>query len=157
MEGNQLKKDYLLGVKHICHIFNAMSGVDQRRPGLMTAALNYSDILVEVISDGLHIDDEVIKLIYKIKGPDEISIITDSMNAKGLDDGKYKLGILEVIKDGMTVKLSSNAALAGAGTTFDQNVRNYKRVCNLEMTDLVKWLQPILLNKWNYLIQDQLK
>ncbi|WP_199785488.1 MULTISPECIES: amidohydrolase family protein [Mesoplasma] len=115
-----------------------MSGIDQRRPGLTTAALNYSDVLVEIISDGVHIDDEVLKLIYKIKGPDQISIITDSMNAKGLDDGKYKLGNLEVIKDGMTAKLSSNEALAGAGATFDHNVRNYKRVCNLEITDLAK-------------------
>ncbi|ATZ21886.1 N-acetylglucosamine-6-phosphate deacetylase [Mesoplasma tabanidae] len=138
MEAKEFEKDYLLGIKHVCHIFNGMSGVDQRKPGLATAALNYSDVLVEVISDGIHINNEILKLIYKIKGPEQICIITDSMNAKGLDDGKYKIGNLEVIKKGMTVKLTSNGVLAGAAATFDHNVRYYKKTCNIEMIDLAK-------------------
>ncbi|AVN61302.1 N-acetylglucosamine-6-phosphate deacetylase [Mesoplasma florum] len=138
MLASEFEKDYLLGMRHVCHLFNGMSGIDQRRPGLAAAALNHSDVLVEVISDGVHINEELLKLIYKIKGPDYISIITDSMNAKGLKDGKYKLGKLEVIKDGIIVRLTSNNALAGAGATYDHNVRYYKKVCNINMRDLAK-------------------
>ncbi|WP_026389709.1 N-acetylglucosamine-6-phosphate deacetylase [[Acholeplasma] multilocale] len=138
MEASEFEKDFNLGVRQVCHLFNGMSGVDQRRPGLATAALNHEEVLCEVISDGVHIMPETLKLIFDHKGPDKIAIITDAMNAKGLEDGNYKIGDLEVIKNGITVKLTSNGALAGAGATYDHNVRTYKEVCDIEMTDLIK-------------------
>ncbi|AUF83554.1 N-acetylglucosamine-6-phosphate deacetylase [Mesoplasma syrphidae] len=138
MEAYEFEKDYNLGARHITHLFNAMSGVDQRRPGLATAALNHHDVLVEVISDGIHIHPDTLKMIYDHKGPDNICIITDAMNAKGLPDGEYRLGELKVIKQNMTVALKETGVLAGAGATFDHNVRTYQQVCQIPMTQLIK-------------------
>ncbi|WP_338971164.1 N-acetylglucosamine-6-phosphate deacetylase [Spiroplasma endosymbiont of Panorpa germanica] len=138
MHANEFEKDYQLGLKHVTHLFNGMSGVSQHEPGLATAALLRDDVVAEVISDGIHIQPETLQLIYKIKGPGGISIITDAMNAKGLKDGNYKLGTLEVEKTGMKVVLKGTNTLAGAGANYDYNVRYFRSVCDIEMTDLIK-------------------
>ncbi|QBQ07671.1 N-acetylglucosamine-6-phosphate deacetylase [Spiroplasma gladiatoris] len=131
-------KDYKLGVKHLTHLFNGMSGVNQQEPGLATAGLYFDDILCEVITDSIHIQPDTLRLIYKIKGHKGICIITDAMNAKGLDDGEYKLGNLEVIKEGMKVYLKEGKALAGAGATYDHNIRvMLKEIPNLTLNELI--------------------
>ncbi|QEH61819.1 N-acetylglucosamine-6-phosphate deacetylase [Spiroplasma chinense] len=131
-------KDYKIGVRHLTHLFNGMSGVSQQEPGLATAGLYFDDILCEVISDSIHIQPDTLRLIYKIKGPQGIVIITDAMNAKGEPDGNYKLGNLDVIKEGMKVSLKEGGALAGAGATYDHNVRvMLKEIPNLKMNELI--------------------
>ncbi|AGR41126.1 N-acetylglucosamine-6-phosphate deacetylase [Spiroplasma taiwanense] len=133
------RKDFNLGVRHITHLFNGMSGVSQYEPGLATWALYNDEILCELITDGIHIHPDTLKLIYKLKGPEKICIITDAMNAKGLSDGEYKLGNLEVIKKGMKVSLKESGLLAGAGATYDHNIRVMKKTIeNLSMSDLIK-------------------
>lgn len=139
---NILFKDFVkfhqIGVKHITHLYNGMSGVSQRDPGLAAAGLYFDKILCELITDGIHVDPDMIRLTYKIKGYQGICIITDAMNAKGLPDGEYKLGNLHVIKEGIKVALADSGTLAGAGATFDHNVRmmlNY--VSDLKMNELI--------------------
>lgn len=135
----QCEKDYEIGFRHVTHLFNGMSGVSQYEPGLAAFSLYKDDILCEVITDGIHIEKDTLKLIYKIKGPENICIITDAMNAKGLDDGEYKLGNLEVIKKGMKVSLKESGVLAGAGATYDHNVRTMLEANkDISMTDLIK-------------------
>lgn len=138
LKANQFEQVYLLGVRHITHLFNAMSGVDQHNPGLVVASFNHKDVLCEIISDGIHLDKEILKMIYNFKTADNLCIITDAMNAKGLDDGIYKLGDLEVYKKGIEIRLINNNALAGAGATYDHNIRVIKQVCDVKMTDLIK-------------------
>ncbi|AKX34048.1 N-acetylglucosamine-6-phosphate deacetylase [Spiroplasma litorale] len=136
---SECEKDYKIGFRHITHLFNGMSGVSQYEPGLASFSLYKDDILCEVISDGIHINPDTLKLIYKIKGPEGICIITDAMNAKGLNDGEYKLGNLEVIKKGMKVSLKDSGVLAGAGATYDHNVRTFfNSIGNIKMNELIK-------------------
>lgn len=135
---SEFEKDYLIGVRHITHLFNGMSGIDQYRPGLVVAAMLKSDVLCEVISDGVHLQPEILQLIYKVKTADQICIITDAINAKGLADGEYKIGQLAVEKKGIEVRLKSNGALAGAGATYDHNVRTFQKICNIPMLELIK-------------------
>ncbi|WFQ92603.1 N-acetylglucosamine-6-phosphate deacetylase [Mycoplasma feriruminatoris] len=138
LKAKQFDQFYLLGVRHITHLFNGMSGVDQHNPGLVVASFNHKDVLCEIISDGIHLDKEILKMIYSFKTADNLCIITDAMNAKGLDDGIYKLGNLEVYKKGIEIRLTNNNALAGAGSTYDHNIRVFKDVCDIKMTDLIK-------------------
>ncbi|AVP49120.1 N-acetylglucosamine-6-phosphate deacetylase [Williamsoniiplasma luminosum] len=138
MLASEFEKDYLLGAKHVTHLFNGMSGIEHQRPGLVVGAINHRDVLVEVISDGIHLQPEILRFIYQVKGAENICIITDAMNAKGLADGEYFLGQLPVIKTGMKVCLKSNGALAGAGATYDHNVRTMKKYTNASMNELIK-------------------
>ncbi|WP_237237901.1 hypothetical protein [Spiroplasma citri] len=87
-----------MGVHHVTHLYNAMSKYDHHQPGVVPAALNFDEILCELISDGIHIDPNIINLTYKIKGAKGICLVTDAMLAKGLPDGEYQFGPLPVVK-----------------------------------------------------------
>jgi len=138
IEFDQFKKDYQLGIKHITHLYNGMSGVNHQNPGLTAAALYYDDILCELITDGIHINQDILKLTYKIKGSKGICIITDAMNAKGLADGEYNLGDLEVVKTGIKVCLKNTPTLAGSASTYDHNIRvMLNLIKDMSMCDLI--------------------
>ncbi|ATG97420.1 N-acetylglucosamine-6-phosphate deacetylase [Mesoplasma lactucae] len=132
------KNDYRLGVRHVTHLFNQMSEVDHHNPGLAVFALTHDDILAEVISDGVHIQPEVLKMIYDCKSADSICIVTDGMLAKGMPDGNYILGELPVYKKGIEVRLQHGDNLAASAAPYDHNVRFYQKTCDIPMTELIK-------------------
>ncbi|AHF61489.1 hypothetical protein P344_06670 [Spiroplasma mirum ATCC 29335] len=125
------------GANHFTHLHNGMSRYEHRKPGMVNAGLFYDEILCELITDGIHNHPDTIREAYKIKGPDHLCIITDAMIAKGLADGPYKLGDLDVIKKGQTVTLL-NGTLAGAAATYDFNVRNMYHFTKCSLIDLIK-------------------
>lgn len=131
-------QEYPLGLRHVTHLFNQMSGVDHHQPGLAVAALDHDDVLVEVISDGIHLDPAILTMIYKIKKASGIVIITDGMIAKGMPDGEYLLGTLPVEKKGLKVVLKGTDTLAASPATFDHNVRVFQQTCQIPMVELAK-------------------
>lgn len=76
------------GATVFTHLFNGMRGIHHREPGVAGAAL-LSDAYVELICDGVHVHPDIVKLVYRLKGKDEIVLVTDAMHAKGLGDGRY--------------------------------------------------------------------
>ncbi len=123
------------GLSHITHFHNGQSGHHHRNPGIVTAGF-YSDKLnTEIICDGIHIHPDVIKTIFKVKGRDNIIMITDSMAAKGMPDGLYKLGGLEVIKSGSEVRLA-DGALAGSCLEMNIAVKNFLTFTNATISDV---------------------
>lgn len=102
------------GVSHITHLFNAMPGLMHRNPGPIAAANDYGNCTVELICDGTHVDDSMIRLAFKIFASDKIILISDSMRAAGCPDGLYTLGGQEVIKNGHTAVLASDNTIAGS-------------------------------------------
>jgi len=131
------EREFEIGTRHVTHLFNAMSGFDHHRPGLAVAAFNHSEILCEVITDGIHVEKELLETIYKDVKPQSICIVTDAMNAKGLPDGLYKLGPLDVRKEGMVVRLVNGGNLAAAAATYDHNVRTFKAISHCTMQELI--------------------
>ena len=73
------------GVKHTTHLFNAMSLMTHRAPGVVGAALN-SDVSCELIVDGYHVNSDLFDLVYKLKGR-KLCFITDCLPAGGLPEG----------------------------------------------------------------------
>lgn len=69
-----------------------MNGIHHRDIGAVGAAFQLKDLHAELISDGIHVVPEMLQLIFDNIGSDRIIMITDSMRAKGLEDGKYELG-----------------------------------------------------------------
>ena len=84
------------GMTHLTHFCNAMMPIHHLRPTMVTGGLISDDVFVEIITDGVHLSDPMIKLIAKAKGPDRVMVITDSMCAAGEPDGIYSLGGLRV-------------------------------------------------------------
>jgi len=71
------------GAAHVTHLFNAMSGLDHRRPGLAAAALTDDSVTVGLIADGIHVDPVMMHLAFKALGPDRIALVTDAVAALG--------------------------------------------------------------------------
>lgn len=101
------------------HCFNAMRLFHQHEPAIMGAVLE-SDIYCEAILDGRHLHPGTVRMLLKCKGADRIVAITDSIMAAGLPDGKYKLGVNDVVvKEGDALLADTGVR---AGSTLTQNV-----------------------------------
>ncbi|WP_191059379.1 N-acetylglucosamine-6-phosphate deacetylase [Geminicoccus harenae] len=108
------------GAAGFTHLFNAMSGVDHRRPGVAAAALGHASH-AEIIPDLLHVHPEMLLLARRaIPG---LYAITDAMAAAGCPPGQYRLGSHDVISDGSSARLQ-DGTLAGSVLTMDQALRN---------------------------------
>lgn len=123
------------GLKHATHLFNAMTGLHHRNPGIVGAVLS-SDISCELIADCIHINPAVLKLVTETKNTDNIILITDSMEAAGLDEGAYSLGGQKVIVKNEAARLE-NGALAGSILTLNKAVINMIKASNLPLEDVV--------------------
>lgn len=136
------------GYTLMTHFYSAMSGVTRRNAfrygGAVEAGYLLDEMDVEIIADGIHLPKELLKLIYKIKGPEHIALITDSMRAAGMPDGEYKLGSLKegqtvIVEDGVA-KLMDRTAFAGSVATADRLVRTMIRIAEVPLTDAVKMI-----------------
>lgn len=105
------------------HIFNAMKLLHQHFPAIMGAAME-SDIYCEAICDGRHLHPGVVRLLIKTKGLDRVVAITDSIMAAGLPDGKYKLGVNDVVVEDGDAKLAENGVRAGSTLTQSVALKN---------------------------------
>lgn len=103
------------GANHVTHLFNAMPLFAHRDPGIVGAALENTDVMAEVICDKIHVHPAMIRSIYKMFGEDRIILISDSMEATGMEDGTYSLGGQQVTKKGSSATLS-DGTLAGSVT-----------------------------------------
>lgn len=104
------------GAKCVTHIFNAMPSPHHRIPSVVGAAYD-TDMYVQVICDGVHIHPSMIRILYKLFGADRMILISDSVRATGLPDGKYEFGGQEMtVISGKAVML--DGAIAGSTSTL---------------------------------------
>lgn len=121
---------------NITHFYNGCSSHSHRNPGVVTAGLYFDNIMIEMICDGIHVNKDVVKTTLKLKGSDKIILITDSMRARGLKDGIYKLGGLDVIKKGNEARLKSGN-LAGSTISMNDAFKNIINYTNCSLEDAV--------------------
>lgn len=119
----QMEKAIEQGYTHVTHLFNGMRGAHHRDIGVAGTALLNDRLMVEMITDGVHISPPMVKLAYKNKGAANIILITDAMRAKGMEPGSYSLGGQEVHVDGDRAILS-DGTLAGSIIKMNDAVRN---------------------------------
>lgn len=122
------------GVKHVTHLFNAMTPLAHRAPGVVTAALN-SDISVEVIVDTFHVDKCFYDLLWKIKGRN-LCFITDCLPAGGLPYGEYTLGGAKIIYNDIVCRLE-DGTVAGSVLRLNQGVWNVYKNSNIPLYECV--------------------
>ena len=126
------------GLMHLTHFCNQMTPVHHREIGLVGAGLIDEDIVIEMISDKIHLCPDMINLVFKAKQGKGIALITDALAASGLEDGEYDLGGLGIrVADG-AARLTSNNALAGSTLKYYNALKNVYEVTGLPLTTLVK-------------------
>ena len=87
------------------HLFNAMPPLDHRSPGLAAAVLLDDRITTGLIPDGLHVHPDMVDLAWRLKGPDQIVLITDAVGALGIQPGIFVQGGMEIVVDGHSARL----------------------------------------------------
>ncbi|OUN07291.1 N-acetylglucosamine-6-phosphate deacetylase [Flavonifractor sp. An9] len=105
------------------HTFNAMGLFHQHRPGIMGAVLE-RPVCCEAICDGRHLHPGSVRMLLACKGWDRVVAVTDSIQAAGLPDGHYKLGVNDVVVEDGDAKLASNGVRAGSTLTTGQALKN---------------------------------
>jgi N-acetylglucosamine-6-phosphate deacetylase len=115
---------YAAGATSTTHLFNAMSGVDHRAPGLAVAALLDDAAYVELIADGHHVDRPIWELITRIKPADRLLLVSDALALAGTAEGRAFVGGLEVEVNDGRVTLAGTTTLAGSVIALDTAVRN---------------------------------
>lgn len=125
------------GANIFVHVYNGMSGLHHRKPGMVGAAMN-TDSYGELICDGHHVNPAAANVLMNAKGRDKVALITDCMSAGGMPEGDYKLGEFPVIvKDG-TARLKDSGNLAGSILRLKEAVKN---VVEWEIADVFEAIQ----------------
>jgi N-acetylglucosamine-6-phosphate deacetylase len=108
------------GAGHTTHLFNAMRQLHHREPGLAGAALD-AGLNCELINDGRHVHPAMVRLVFNlISSP---VLVTDSIDATGVGDGRFELGGQEVQVHGGEARLATSGSLAGSTLTMDRALR----------------------------------
>lgn len=115
------KKSTQIGVKHATHLFNAMSPLAHRAPGVVTAALS-TDVSCEVIVDTFHVNSVFYDILWKLKGR-KLCFITDCLPAGGLPYGEYTLGGQKIIYRDIVCRLE-DGTVAGSVLHLNKGVWN---------------------------------
>ncbi|MGY4707679.1 N-acetylglucosamine-6-phosphate deacetylase [Candidatus Bipolaricaulota sp. J31] len=111
------------GASRATHLFNAMPPLHHRHPGAVAACLESRGVYLELIADLVHVSAPMLRLTWRLAGPQRVVLITDSIPAAGLPNGDHSLGGLRVrVQDG--VPRLEDGTLAGSTLTMDRAVRN---------------------------------
>jgi N-acetylglucosamine-6-phosphate deacetylase len=130
------------------HLYSGMSGVTRRNAfryaGVVESAFILDEMDVEIIADGIHLPEPLLKLAYKVKGPDRIALITDAMRGAGMPEGEsvlgnYQTGLKVIVEDGVA-KLPDRSSFAGSVATADRLLRNMVNMAGVPLADAVRML-----------------
>jgi N-acetylglucosamine-6-phosphate deacetylase len=136
------------GFSLITHFYSCMSGITRRNgfryAGVIESGFLIDALAVEIIADSIHLPAPLLKLVYKIKGPDKIALITDAMRAAGMPPGESILGnkqngLKVIIEDGVA-KLPGGDSFAGSVATTNQLLRTMVRDAGIPLHDAVKMI-----------------
>lgn len=132
------------GASRATHVFNAMRPFYHRETGILGAVLTDDRVCCEMICDFVHLDEAAMEMVYRLKGAENITIISDSGFMTGLGDGEYRVGDYEqvrIVKDG--VCRMEGGCIAGSCVSMLAGVRNLLRMgIPIEEVSLMGSLNP---------------
>lgn len=120
------------------HVFNAMSPLHHRQPGILAAVLLDDRVTCELIADLGHVAQPVVELLYRLKGENHIDLISDAFSAAGLPEGTYihTDGRPIIVKGGLA--RLEDGTLMGSTSTILDGMRNLVRRCGVPLESAVR-------------------
>ena len=124
----QMAQAARLGLKHITHTFNAVSGLHHRHPGIIGYALENDDISCELIADGYHVVPPVVKILFKCKPDDKIMIVTDAQKYSKTGINKFSENNIEYRADDYIYRAEDHTLVGSNISMLDgfQNLIHWK-------------------------------
>ncbi|MCU1495233.1 MAG: N-acetylglucosamine-6-phosphate deacetylase [Acidimicrobiaceae bacterium] len=117
------------GARVATHLFNGMRPIHHREPGVVVAVLEDERVVLELVNDGYHLADPIMRMAWRLAGPQRIALVTDAMEAAGVGDGLYGLGEHQVLVEAGRAMLADGSSLAGSSLTMDRALQ--RAVVNL--------------------------
>lgn len=139
------------GVTYVTHTFNAMTGLNHRKPGVVGAVFS-RDVDCELIADTIHVNKGFFQAFIDINNKNRVILITDSMRAGCMKCGEYELGGQKVIVDGESARLE-DGTLAGSILKLNEAIRNIRHNTNLELFEVINMAslnqaRAIVIDNW---------
>ncbi|MBN2221370.1 MAG: N-acetylglucosamine-6-phosphate deacetylase [Vallitaleaceae bacterium] len=131
----QAMKAFEVGARGVTHLFNAMTGLHHRNPGIVGAAMA-SDCYCELIADYHHVHPGIFSMLTKVKGFEKLLLITDCMRAGGLPEGIYDLGGQEVTVSSGQCRLASGT-IAGSVLKLNEGLINFQKATQEALEQLL--------------------
>jgi N-acetylglucosamine-6-phosphate deacetylase len=134
-----------VGLKHVTHIWSAMSTVVRegpwRKPGVLESALLFDALTVEMIADNKHLPPTLMKLAYKCIGPDRLCAISDATSGAGLPEGAhFEMGGMEYeVHDGVGM-MFDRSAFAGSATLLNQMIPILTQVVGIPSPEAIRMI-----------------
>jgi len=134
---DEAKAAFNAGVSMATHLFNAMTPLHHRSPGIVGAVLTNDSIHYSVIADGLHLHPVTLDLAWRTN-PKGLILVTDAIEALGLPPGHYHLGTMEVDVQQGQAYVSGTQKIAGSVLSMDEAVRNFHAATKNSIVDAIE-------------------
>jgi len=130
------------GMRQVTHTFNCMSSMHRRNgervAGLLEFALSEPEIMCELIADGHHVSDTLMRMLYRAKGPGGICLVTDATAGAGLPEGaRFTLAGADCMVSGGACWLADRSALAGGAARMIDLVRTMVRQVGVPLPEAI--------------------
>ena len=107
------------GASHATHLYNGMPPIHHRAPAVIGAAFDSPNVRAELICDGIHIHEAMVRLTFRLFGAERMVLISDSLRATGMPDGQYPFGGQEIeVKGNRATMVGHPETLAGSVTSL---------------------------------------
>lgn len=129
------------GMRHITHLWSGMSTVrrigPKRHAGMLEAALVEEGLTAEIIADGYHLPSSLMRLAYRMKGPEKLCLVSDAMRASGMGPGEYEVaGLTALVEEGAGVAITADrSAFAGSISTMLQCLQQMVLVVGVSLRE----------------------
>jgi N-acetylglucosamine-6-phosphate deacetylase len=108
------------GARLVTHLFNGMDPLHHRKPNLLSFALGFNEITVELIADMIHVHPDIIKVALKCKDEDHFIAVSDAVRPTGFPDGEYELGGEMMVVENGIARMKSTLSLAGSTSPLNR-------------------------------------
>lgn len=144
---DDLMKAFENGYSLMCHFYSGMSSIRRinayRYSGGVELGYLVDDLYIEIIADGIHLPESILRQIFKMKSHDKICLITDSIRGAGMPEGTVckignKVTGMDIVVEGGVAKLMDRSAFAGSVATMERLIRTVMSKADLSLTEAVK-------------------
>jgi N-acetylglucosamine-6-phosphate deacetylase len=123
---------------NVTHLFNAMSGLDHKRPGVAAFALDKARVFVELNPDGVHVAPPLLRLVRTVKPADRVILMSDAVISSGMPAGEYVYVGMKVSSSAAGVHYLKEGTLVGSSILLNEGVSRYMKFTGAPLHEAIQ-------------------